>query len=183
MNGLDFILALVILIGVIIGLRRALLRVLISIVGIYFTVLVAAYVYHPMGWTLSEALNDLNPAFDPGKTAMYNISYLIIVACMTAIVELASASYLEDTHIPVLGRVDHLLGGVAGILYGALWASLLLMPVQYGIARSGGSWTSAVRQSDLVPILNEVFRNGVLEVVRLLLLDGIPPLYQPVFLR
>jgi uncharacterized membrane protein required for colicin V production len=172
MNELDFILIFVILVGIAIGMRRGLIRVLISLVGIYFTVVVAGYVYDPMARTLSDGLG-------LGIIMMTNFSYLVLLAATTVVVEVASRSFFEGTRIVSLGALDNLLGGIAGILYGALWASLLLVPVQFGVATTGGVWTEAVQESALVPILNDVFRTVVLDVVGFLFVDGIPPLYRP----
>jgi len=174
MNELDFLLVFVVLFGVAVGLRRGLIRVMISIVGIYFTVLVAGYVYRPMGGTLAEA-------FGLGMTMMHNFSYLVAVVCMTVVVELASRSFFEDTRLVGLRELDNLLGGIVGIVYGALWASLLLMPVQYGIARTGGAWAQAVLGSKLLPTLNDFFRVTVLEIVSLLFVDDAPPLYKSIY--
>jgi uncharacterized membrane protein required for colicin V production len=172
MNELDFILLFVILVGIAIGMRRGLIRVLLSIVGIYFTVLVAGYVYDPMADTLTDGLG-------LGITMMTNFSYLVILVATTVAVEVASRSFFEGTRIVSIGALDNLLGGIVGILYGALWASLLLVPAQFGVATTGGVWTDAIRGSTLVPILNDIFRTVVLDVVRILFIDGIPPLYWP----
>jgi uncharacterized membrane protein required for colicin V production len=175
MNELDYLLLFVILVGVAIGLRRGLMRILISIVGVYPTVLVAGYVYEPVGRIVSEALG-------LGRVAMDNLAYLVAIAAMTAVVELASHMLFESTRLPALGRLDDLFGGFVGGLYGALWASLLLVPIQYGVAWSGGAWTEALYESALLPTLNEIFRNGVLEIVRVLFLNDLPPLYHPAYL-
>ena len=174
-NELDYILIFIILVGVGIGLRRGLVRVLISTVGIYFTVIVAGYAYEPMGDTLSGALSRLG--INVSTTAAHNFSYLVVVIAMTVAVELVSRSTFEETHIRVLWRLDNLLGGIAGVFYGALWASLFLVPPQYGLAQTAGAWSTAVFQSELVPTLNRVFRDAVLDVVGIFFVGGTPELY------
>jgi uncharacterized membrane protein required for colicin V production len=172
MNELDFILLFVIVVGIAIGMRRGIIRVLISIIGLFFSVIVAGYAYDPMARTLTDGLG-------LGITMMANFSYLVVLAATTVAVEVASRSFFEGTRIVSIGALDNLLGGIAGILYGALWASLLLVPVQFGIASTGGVWTNAVRESTLVPILNDTFRTVVLDVGSFLFVDGIPRLYRP----
>ena len=100
---------------------------------------------------------------------------------LTVVVGLASRSFFEDTRLVGLRELDNLLGGIVGIVYGAMWASLLLMPVQYGIARTGGAWVQAVLESKLLPTLNDFFRVTVLEIVSLLFVDGVPPLYKSIY--
>lgn len=170
MNELDFVLLFVILLGAFIGWRRGSIRVLISILGIYATVLVAGYAYDPMGWTMADASG-------LGLTMMHNLSYLIVLVAMTVVVEIVSRVVFEDTRLAAMPKLDKLLGGIIGGLYGALWASLFLVPVQYGIARTGGAWTTAVYGSELVPTLNRIFRSAVLDILRILFINGIPGLY------
>ena len=45
MNELDYLLLIIVVVGAAIGLRRGLIRVLISTVGIYLAVIVAGYAY------------------------------------------------------------------------------------------------------------------------------------------
>jgi uncharacterized membrane protein required for colicin V production len=174
MNELDLILLFVILVGLSVGLRRGLIRVLISIVGIYIAVAVAGYVYDPMGRVLADA-------FGLGSVMTFNFSYLVVLIVMTVVVEIVSRVTFEDTRLPRLGRVDNLLGGIVGIGYGALWASLLLIPFQFS-----HEWQTAIRGSALLPNLNEFFWTAVLSPLSILFefggncsycIDGIPKLY------
>jgi uncharacterized membrane protein required for colicin V production len=174
MNELDLILLFVILLGLSIGLRRGFIRVLISIVGIYFAVAVAGYLYDTMGRVLSDA-------FGLGSVMTFNFSYLVILIVVTAVVEIVSRVTFEDTRLPRLGRVDNLLGGMVGIGYGALWASLLLIPFQFS-----REWLTAIRGSAFLPNLNAFFWTAILNPLSFLFeiggncsycIDGIPELY------
>ena len=170
MNELDYIIVFIVLLGVGIGLRRGLIRVLISIVGIYATVLVAGYFYKPVGNTISGAFDRVG--IDIGLTGAHNFSYFVAVLAMTLIVELVSRSTFEGTRLRSFRTLDTLLGAVVGVFYGALWASLFLVPGQYS-----GAWITAVNQSALVPTLNGVFRDAVLDVVGIFFLNGTPGLF------
>jgi uncharacterized membrane protein required for colicin V production len=174
-NELDLILIFIVLVGVGIGLRRGLVRVLISTIGIYLTVIVTGYAYEPMGDTLSGSLGELG--IKVGKVEAHNFCFLLVVVAMTVAVELISRSTFEETRIRTLWRLDNVLGGLAGVFYGALWASLFLVPVQYSVAETAGAWSRAVSGSTLVPTLNRVFVNGVLDLVSIFFLDGTPELY------
>jgi uncharacterized membrane protein required for colicin V production len=174
-NELDIILVFIVLVGVGVGYRRGLVRVFISTVGIYFTVVVAGYVYRPVGDTISGGLDRLG--IGVGQIGAHNFSYIVAVIAMTIVVELVSRSTFELTRIRAVGRLDNVLGAVLGIFYGALWASLFLLPGQYSVAVSNSSWRPALNQSELMPIFNSVFQNAVLDVVSFLFIDGVPLLF------
>ena len=53
MNQLDIILLFIIVVSVATGLRRGLIRVLISVLGIYVTVVFVGYAHRPMGDTVA----------------------------------------------------------------------------------------------------------------------------------
>lgn len=175
MNELDYILIAIILIGVGVGLRRGLVRVVISIVGIYFTVIVTGYFYRPIGDTLAGALGRLGIRM--ASVSAYNLTYVVGVIALTVAVEVISRSTFEETRIRSLRGLDNVLGGIVGIFYGALWASLFLVPSQYSIAQAGSVWTASVRDSELVPMLNRMFNNVVLDIVSIFFAGNIPRLF------
>ncbi|MGD9099922.1 MAG: CvpA family protein [Anaerolineae bacterium] len=175
MNELDFILLFVILVCVAICFRRGFIRVLISIVGMYFVVLVAGYLYHPIGWTLADA-------FGLGLTAMHNFAFFLVALVVVIVAELISYAVFEETTIPSLRKLDNVLGALVGIFYGAFWAALMLVLIQYGIVRTGGTLTDFVLDSTLTPNLNDLFDNVVLTIVRPLFVDGLPVIYKSIYL-
>jgi uncharacterized membrane protein required for colicin V production len=174
-NQLDYLLISIILAGVAVGLRRGLIRILISSVGIYFAVVVAGYAYAPIGKILSNGLGRLS--IDLGIVPAHNLVWGIFVIAMLVLAEVLSRYTFEETRIRSLRGLDYLLGGIAGVFYGALLASLFLVPSQYGVARGGGAWTTALFESKLVPTLNGLFRDTVLDVVSILFVNGIPEIY------
>jgi uncharacterized membrane protein required for colicin V production len=178
-NELDYLLIFIVLIGVAVGLRRSFIRVLISIVGMYVTVVVAGYAYQPMGNTLTGAMARVG--IEVGSIEAHNFMFLAVVIAMTVAVEVVSRATFEETRIPSLRVVDNLLGGLVGVYYGALWASFFLVPAQYSVARTVGSWTTAIVQSNLAPTLNQVFQGAVLDIVGIFFIDGIPELYHNPF--
>lgn len=171
MNALDLILLFVIVVCVAISFRRGLIRVLISILGMYVTVLVAGYLYDTIGWTLSDA-------FGLSLTSMHNFAYLLVVVVVTVVVEILSIAVFEDTRILSLRKLDNLLGGLVGIFYGVLWAAILLVMIKYGVGRTGGTWTDFVLTSTLLPDINNIFDTTVLNIVRPLFLGDFPIIYQ-----
>jgi len=174
MNELDYVLLFIILLGVVIGLRRCLIRLLISIVGMYLAILVAGYLYDIMGWTLADA-------FGIGLTSMHNFSFVLVVVVMTFILELLSYKFFEGTQLPVLHKLDNLLGGMVGIFYGALWAAIVLILIQYGITRTGGTLEHYVRESTLVPNLNSMLDQAVFNILNPLFTGGLPEMYRAIY--
>jgi len=170
MNELDFILLVIILGGAAIGLKRGVLRILFSIAGMYVSIAVIGYAYGPIGRTIAQA-------FGQNLSGTYNFSYVILLIATTVAVELVSRATFEETHLRATPYLDRLLGAAVGLVYGAFWASLFLVPVQYGISQTGGSWAQAVYQSQLVPTLNNIFASAVLDIVGLFFGDGVPALF------
>lgn len=176
MNQLDIVLIVIILAGIVIGWRRGLIRMLISIASIYIIVIVAGYVYKPIGDILVGGLGHLS--IQVGTTGAHNFTYIIVVVGLTVAFELASRNSFEATQIRSLGVFDNVLGVLAGIIYGMLWASLFLVPLQYSAASEASAWASAISGSTLVPTLNRVFQSAVLDIVGIFFINGVPALYR-----
>jgi uncharacterized membrane protein required for colicin V production len=174
-NQLDYILIFIILLGIGTGLRRGFVRVLVSIVGIYFTVIVAGYAYKPIGDIVTNALGEIG--FRISAVAAHNFVYIVVVIAMTVAEELISRMTFEETRIESLRGFDNLLGGLVGVFYGVLWASLFLVPSQYGVSRGGLAWRAAILQSTLAPQLNQLFQSAVLDIVSILFIKGTPELF------
>ena len=173
MNEMDWILLVIIAAGVFVGLWRGFIRILLSILGIYLTIIVVGYAYRPISMALSGGLH-LN------RTGTDNFTYLVLVIAMTAAVEIISRSAFEVTHVAALSKLDNLLGGLIGIAYGMLWASLFLVPIQYDIFRNPlfSAWRDAVAASQLVPHLNGFFDRAVLNVLDVFFKGGLPVLFR-----
>lgn len=176
MNELDIILIVIILVGIVIGWRRGLIRVLISIASIYIIVIVAGYAYKPIGDTLVGGLGRLG--IGVGTIGAHNFAYIVVVIALTVVFELGARNSFEATHIRSLGSFDNVLGALAGIIYGMLWASLFLVPLQYSAAMEASPWTNAIYNSTLVPTLNRVFQSAVLDVVSIFFINGVPAIYR-----
>lgn len=179
MSGLDVILISIVLVGVAIGLKRGVIRILLSIAGIYATLVVIGHSYRPISRALSGA-------FSLNRTGTDNFTYFVLLVAMTVAVEVTSRSTFEETRLRSVGALDNVMGGLVGVLYGALWASLFLIPVQYDIHRIGlrSSWYEAVSDSNLVPILNNIFQTGIMDILQIFFQDGIPAIFRnPVAMR
>jgi uncharacterized membrane protein required for colicin V production len=176
-NELDFILIFIILLCVFIGWRRRSVRVCISIVGFYATVIVIGYLYGPLSDIGRRAFNRLGLG-DMGITQSEILTYIILLVVMTVIVELLSRNTFVETYILSIGILDPILGAVVGIFYGLFWASLFLVPSQFSVAQTGDTWTATLYGSTLVPILNDFFQTAVLDVVSIFFTRGVPELFR-----
>jgi hypothetical protein len=142
----------------------------------YFAVIIIGYLYRPIGDTSSGALAELG--VDLEIVSAYNLSYVVTLIALTVAVELVSRATFEETRIRSLRGLDKLLGALAGVFYGALWASLFLVPGQYAVSQAGGPWTAAISDSSLVPTFNSLFNNAVLDVVSIFFAGDVPRLYR-----
>jgi uncharacterized membrane protein required for colicin V production len=176
MNQLDIILIVIILAGIVIGWRRGLIRMLVSIASIYIIVIVAGYAYKPVGDTLVGGLGRLG--IYVGTVGAHNFAYIVVVIALTVAFELASRNSFEATQIRSLGVLDNVLGVLVGIFYGMLWASLFLVPLQYSAATEASPWANAISGSTLAPTLNRVFQSAVLDIVSIFFINGVPALYR-----
>lgn len=177
MNELDFILIFIILLCVFIGWRRRFVRVCISIVGLYATVIVIGYLYGPLSDIGRRAFNRLGLG-DMGITQSEILTYIILLVVITVTVELLSRNTFVETYILSIGILDPILGAVVGIFYGLFWASLFLVPSQFSVAQTGDTWTVTLYGSTLVPILNDFFQTAVLDVVSIFFTRGVPELFR-----
>ena len=173
MHEMDAFLIAFLLVGAAIGLRRGVIRVLLSIVGIYFSLIVIGHGYRPISRALSGA-------FTLNRTLTDNFAYTLLLIAMTVLVEVVSRSTFEETKLRAIGGLDNLLGGLVGLLYGALWASLFLAPIQFDIyaTNEASPWTEAVFASELVPRLNNIFQTGVIDIVGIFFNNRIPYLFR-----
>lgn len=174
MNELDYVLLFIILLGVVVGWRRCLVRQLISVAGMYPTLLFAGYLYDIMGWTLADA-------FGIGLTSMHNFSFVLVVVILTFLLELLSYKLFEGTQLPALHKLDNLLGGLVGVFYGALWAATVLILIQYGITRTGGTLETYVRESTLTPDLNSMLDQAVFNILNPLFTGDLPKMYRAIY--
>jgi len=170
---IDILLGAVILVGAAIGLRRGVIRILISMVGMYPSLIIIGYSYRPISQALSGA-------FSMDRVFTDDFAYVVLLIAVTVAVELLSRAVFEVTHLRAIGKLDHALGGLVGLLYGALWASLLLLPIQYHIYATHytSPWTEAVLASDLIPRLNDVFQTGVINIVGIFFSRPMPDLFR-----
>lgn len=172
LNGLDYLLAGVLAISALTGLKKGMLRALGGIAGILLAVLAAYGCYEQLAfwlqakWAWQSALAEwiaqrmpscTIPAISPGSVVMadpvYDLSYLLLLA-ISFIIILVVVGFLVQLLLEGLQRilektplsgVNHLLGMAAGFLKSIMILTILAGLI-YPAARLGASmgWDTAV---------------------------------------
>ncbi len=142
MTWLDIIILLSLLISVVGGLFTGLIRGVISLLGLIAGIIIAGRLY---------------PTFAPAFTFIHTAAWANIAsfAAIFLVVMIVAGLIATTLHYIVtgikLGWLDHLLGGLTGLLTGVIfWGLLLALWAKF----FGGS---ALQQSLIAPVLVEKF--------------------------
>jgi membrane protein required for colicin V production len=119
MNWLDILILITLAASVIGGLTTGIVRGLVNLAGLILGIFLAGLYYETVaGW-----LGFISNA-DIAKTA----AFVLIVAVVMIIAGLVGALLHKLISAVLLGWLDHLLGGVLGLLVGAIaWGALLAL--------------------------------------------------------
>ena len=143
MNWLDIVIIVAVGIATFIGLRKGIIRMVLTVVGLVVGIIVAGRYYTPF----SEYLTFIS---SPGwaKVAAFAIIFIgimVVAALLSRLLERAASAIM-------LGWANRLVGAILGFLLGALFiGAILAIWVKY-IGMSG-----AIEQSRLAPILLSQF--------------------------
>ena len=143
MNWLDIVIIIVVGIATVIGLRKGIIRMVLTVVGLVVGIFVAGRYYTPF----SEYLTFIS---SPGwaKVAAFAIIFIgimVAAALLSRLLERASSAIM-------LGWANRLVGAILGFLLGALFiGAIIAIWVKY-IGMSG-----TIEQSRLAPILLSQF--------------------------
>ena len=119
MNGLDFVFIIIILLGLVRGLFRGLVKEFASIVGLIFGFLVANQYY--------QAVTERLMVIMPDEQIAGIVSYAFIFIAVLGAILLAGLGFRELLKLSMLGWLDRLSGGILGLLKGGLVCSLVLL--------------------------------------------------------
>ncbi|MBD3368068.1 MAG: hypothetical protein GF405_07855 [Candidatus Eisenbacteria bacterium] len=143
MNGVDLVILVILLIGIVGGLARGFVRGLLGLVGLALGVLLAA-AHH--GWVANTLLG-----FIPGERASAVVAFILIFIAVVVVVGLIAVAITKALRLVALGWLDRLAGGALGLLMSAIVAGLLLLLA----VMAGFDENEAIVQSRLAP---RVFR-------------------------
>jgi membrane protein required for colicin V production len=143
MNWLDIVIIVVVGIATFIGLRKGIIRMVLTVVGLVVGIIVAGRYYTPF----SEYLTFISsPSW--AKVAAFAIIFIgimVVAALLSRLLERATSAIM-------LGWANRLVGAILGFVLGAMFiCAILAIWVKY-IGMSG-----TIEQSRLAPILLSQF--------------------------
>jgi len=144
MSGLDILLLIPLGVGAVKGFRRGLMLEAVSLLAFVLGVIGGLALLHDV---IPLVRNYVGEAF--GMLPL--VAFLLVFVLIMWGVHLLGGFIRTAVHLTPLGMLDHLLGGVAGLLKWLLGLSLLL----YGLSLSGISLLSPqlVADSQVLPIV------------------------------
>jgi len=119
MSTLDTVLIVVIVLCGILGIYWGFLRQVLSVAGLIAgLVLASRYGERVADWLSSFITND---------TAVQALGFLLVLIAVSAIVSLLATLLRRFVGLLFLGWLDHLIGGVLGLIQGALLCTVILL--------------------------------------------------------
>ncbi|MFC1905134.1 CvpA family protein [Chloroflexota bacterium] len=123
MNWLDIVLLVALIIPVFIGLKRGLVKAVLSLAGLIVGIILASNFYQPVAKMLG---------FIPNEVAANIVAFILILGIIMIAAGVVAAVLRFTVKAVMLGWVDHLGGAIFGFLMGAmLWSALLAIWVKF----------------------------------------------------
>lgn len=143
MNWLDIVVVVAVGIAAFIGVRKGIIKVSLTLVGLVVGVILAGRYYAPFSQWLSFI-----PWAGLAKVAAFAIIFIGVMVLATVLARLLK----QAASAIMLGWVNHLVGGILGFVVGAMFCgAFLAMWVKFvGV-------TGAIAESNLAPILLDRF--------------------------
>jgi membrane protein required for colicin V production len=143
MNGVDVVILLFSGGFLVWGLVKGLARLVLTIIGLFVGFVVATRTYETVGGWLMSLL--------PNRTAAMVIGFILVLLVVLLIFSLLAGLLRKTLEKAGLSFLDHILGGVLGLIAGMLISSLVVVTISYA---SGGK-EGAVKNSRLAPYVIE----------------------------
>lgn len=143
MHWLDTVIIVAVGIAAFIGVRKGIIKVALTLVGLVVGVILAGRYYAPFSQWLSFI-----PWAGLAKVAAFAIIFIGVMVLATVLARLLK----QAASAIMLGWVNHLVGGILGFVVGAMFCgAFLAMWVKFlGV-------TGAIAESNLAPILLDRF--------------------------
>ena len=146
MNWLDIVILVVLVGGTIMGLRVGLIKAALSLAGVIVGVMLAGRFYIPLADRFSSVL----------QTGVAKVVAFALILIVVMLIAALLAKLLQGiTSATMLGWIDHLGGGVLGLVLGALLAGALLAIWTrfFGISEAIRQSTISVLLLDRLPVV------------------------------
>lgn len=155
-NGVDFLLLLILALGVFVGLAQGLIRQALLVVACYSALVLAAQYYLYVGVLLGYVMGG-----DPG--ARNTLALVLTFAVLAIAINWATRFVYTQTALPELPAIDHAGGAAVGLALSWALAGLGLVVLQSALGINWAAWeadrqalASGIDQSSVVPIINGV---------------------------
>jgi membrane protein required for colicin V production len=145
MNTLDTVLAVVLAIFTALGIYWGLIRQVLSVVGLIAGVVLASR----YGDRVADALS----SFISNQTIAQVLGFVFVLIAVSATASLLATLLRRSVGLLFLGWADHLLGGILGLIQGALACTVILIALAFF---PSDRFASALTESSVVPWLVRV---------------------------
>nr|WP_319489968.1 CvpA family protein [uncultured Caproiciproducens sp.] len=130
---LDIILCIIALCFIISGFRIGLVRSLVELIGYVFAIVAAIVLADYLTEAVCAYLVKLHPVTVLGRTSVKIISIIVIFVLLQLLVQMASHALDAVCRLPILHLVNSLLGGVFGLIKGALVVAVICAVLQLSL--------------------------------------------------
>ncbi len=130
---LDVVFCVIALCFIISGFRIGLVRSLVGLVGSIFAVAAAIVLSDYLTGAICTYLVKLHPVTLFGRAAVKIISIMVIFVILQLLVQMTSRALDAVCRLPILHGVNSLLGGVFGLLKGALAVAVICAVLQLSL--------------------------------------------------
>ncbi len=130
---LDILLCVLVLCFVISGFKIGLVRSLVELIGYIFAIIAAVTLSDRLAVIVGAYLTKLTPLTALNHIIIKTISMVIIFVVLQLLVQIVSRALDTVFKLPVLHQVNSLLGGVFGLLKGALVVFLICAVLQLAL--------------------------------------------------
>lgn len=117
MHWLDIIIAILLIVPILIGLKMGIIKMVLFLVGLIIGVVLASYFYKPLAGILG---------FIPNENVANIIAFILIFVIVMVLASIAVRLLKAIASVTMLSWVDHLGGAVFGLLMGAFFCGALL---------------------------------------------------------
>ncbi len=126
-----------------VGFSQRIVRGLLSLVSLYSSSAIAAYLYGAAAPSVARTLASLANPFSTAPSqsvtvtkSMYGLTFALLTIAIYALLEVISRAAIPDTALPKLRAVDNVGGILVYVVVAILAASLLFNTMGYGRLRS-----------------------------------------------
>ena len=117
MNWLDIVIAIVLVIGIILGVKTGLIKMVISLAGLILAIFLAGRFYVALAGVMN---------FIPSEQAARVVAYIIIFIVVMIIAAIIAWLLTKFVSAILLGWINRLVGGIVGLLVGAIFCGAIL---------------------------------------------------------